>query len=67
MNTFHPKLHDIIMERVKELQIDVLLQDRVKLPQNGYHNDGSEMEVELSSGRKLSADFVVCHPFLCSL
>ncbi|KZT30134.1 FAD/NAD(P)-binding domain-containing protein [Neolentinus lepideus HHB14362 ss-1] len=56
MQTFHPKMHEVIMDRCTELGIDVILGDRVKVPQGGFPTDGSEFEVELTSGRKVPAD-----------
>ncbi|THH12756.1 hypothetical protein EW146_g7395 [Bondarzewia mesenterica] len=59
MNKFHPKLHEIVMERAKELGIEVVLNERVKIPASGFPLDGSEFEVELNSGGKLPADFAI--------
>ncbi|KAK5119744.1 hypothetical protein LTR85_007320 [Meristemomyces frigidus] len=61
MNKFHPGLHDIIAERAKELGIDLVLGTRVKLPAGGYPTDRS-VEVELTDGRKIPADFaIICN------
>lgn len=59
MNRFHPKLHELVLERFKELGVEVILNDRVKIPEGGFPSDGSTFDVELSSGRKVPADFVV--------
>lgn len=59
MNRFHPKLHDIISERSAELGINLKLGSRVKLPPGGYPTDGRAFEVELESGEKIPADFVI--------
>lgn len=59
MNAFHPRMHELIMERCKELGIDVVLGDRVKIPAEGFSNDGREFEIVLSSGRKVTADLAV--------
>lgn len=59
MNKYHPKLHDIIAERCAELGIQLRTGSRVRVPKEGYPTDGSEFEVELEDGSKISADFAV--------
>ncbi|PBP24286.1 hypothetical protein BUE80_DR004847 [Diplocarpon rosae] len=59
MNKFHPKLHAIIAERSAELGIELKLGSRVKLPADGYPNDGRMFEVELEDGTKIPADFAI--------
>ena len=59
MNKFHYKFHDIITERCDELGIDMVLGSRVKLPAKGYPTDGSHFNVELESGKMISADFAI--------
>ncbi|KAI0050109.1 FAD/NAD-P-binding domain-containing protein [Auriscalpium vulgare] len=59
MNNFHPRLNEIILERAKELGIEVVLDDRVVVPADGFPLDGSEFDVKLRSGRTLTADFVI--------
>lgn len=59
MNRFHPKLHDIIMERCQELGIQTKLGSRVKLPPQGYPTDGSVFNVEFEDGSNIPADFAV--------
>lgn len=60
MNRFHPKLHGIIAERAKELDIELVLGSRVKLPEGGFPTDGSTFDVQLVDGRKLeNFDFAI--------
>ncbi|ETW76526.1 hypothetical protein HETIRDRAFT_455065 [Heterobasidion irregulare TC 32-1] len=69
MHTFHPKLHAIIMQRVNDLGIDVVLEDRVIVPEGGFpgavqlgadDHDSKPFEVALRSGRAISnVDFVI--------
>ncbi|KAF5357336.1 hypothetical protein D9758_005941 [Tetrapyrgos nigripes] len=48
MNRFHPKLHEIVMERLNELGIDVVLGKRVVVPEAGFPNDqGKRFNVDL--------------------
>lgn len=67
MNRFHPKLHETVAERFKELGVEVILNDRVKIPEGGFPSGGPTFDVELSSGRKVPADFVVSTPFTIHL
>lgn len=59
MNRFHVGLNDLVMERCKELGIDLELGSRVKLPSHGYPTDGRDFQVELLNGKKIRADFAV--------
>lgn len=59
MDRFHPKLHRIVSTRFKELGVEAILSDRVKVPEGGFSNDGSRFDVETMSGRKGPADFIV--------
>lgn len=60
MNRFHSKLHSIIEERAKDLDIELVLGSRVKLPSGGYPTDGTKFDVELVDGRKVeNFDFAI--------
>lgn len=59
MHTFHPKLHDVISARAEELGINMVLNERVKVREDGFPDDGSEFDVDLLSGGCLRADLVV--------
>jgi len=59
MHKFHPKLHELIAERAEELGIHMVLNERVVVPVYGFPDDGTEFDVELSSGSSLRADLVV--------
>ena len=59
MHKFHPKFHEIIEERCKELGVSMKLGSRVKLPLQGYPTDGSTFIVELENGSSIPADFAV--------
>ncbi|KAI0264925.1 FAD/NAD-P-binding domain-containing protein [Gloeopeniophorella convolvens] len=59
MHKFHPKLHELIAARAEELGVDVLLNERVAIPEGGFPDDGAEFDVELSSGRRLPADLAI--------
>lgn len=60
MNRFHVGLSNLVIERCKELGVDLELGSRVKLPTNGYPTDGSSFQVELLNGKKIPSDFAVC-------
>ena len=77
MHKFHPKLHELISARAEELGLKVVLNERVKVPEDGFPEDGSEFDLELLSGSCLRTDLVVrAHyptflfdthpPFLCT-
>lgn len=60
MNRFHMRLHEIVLARCKELGIEVILGDRVKIPSEGFPTDPkSTFEIELMSGRKVTSNLVV--------
>lgn len=63
MNTFHPRLHEIVLDRCNELGINLILGDRVKVPPSGFPTDPTSIfDVELTSGRKVSTNLAVCYP-----
>ena len=66
MHKFHPKLHELISERAEELGVHMVLNERVKVREEGFPDDGSEFDVDLLSGRRLRADLVVCTFFFFS-
>ncbi|KYG42106.1 hypothetical protein M433DRAFT_74468 [Acidomyces richmondensis BFW] len=59
MNRFHVGLSNLVIERCKELGVDLELGSRVKLPTNGYPTDGSSFQVELLNGKKIPSDFAI--------
>lgn len=59
MNKFHSEFHDTIANRCNELEIDMVLGSRVRLPAEGYPTDGSHFNVELENGMIIPADFAV--------
>ncbi|KZO94367.1 FAD/NAD-P-binding domain-containing protein [Calocera viscosa TUFC12733] len=61
MNNFHPKMHEVIMDRCKELGIDVIVEDRVKVPPAGFPVGKGEFNIQMQSGKTIQADFaIVC-------
>ena len=67
MHKFHPQLHELISARAEELGIKVVLNERVKVPEDGFPVNGTEFDVDLLSGSSLRADLVVrgFHCFVC--
>ncbi|KAI0316943.1 apoptosis-inducing factor [Amylostereum chailletii] len=59
MHKFHPRMHEVLSERAKELGIEVILDDRVQLPEDGFSNDGTPFDIVLKSGRVLPADLAI--------
>ncbi|EEB94847.1 hypothetical protein MPER_06276, partial [Moniliophthora perniciosa FA553] len=62
MNRFGPGLHDIVMDRCKELGIDVVLNNRVVVPPTGFPEGQGSFDVQLSGGGSIKADLV----YLCT-
>ncbi|ESK97225.1 amid-like nadh [Moniliophthora roreri MCA 2997] len=62
MNRFGPSLHDIVMDRCKELGIDVVLNNRVIVPPTGFPEGQGSFDVQLSGGGSMEADLV----YLCT-
>ena len=59
MNRFGPGLHKIVMDRCKELGIDVVLNNRVVVPPGGFEEGQGLFDVQLSGGGSIKADLVV--------
>lgn len=59
MPKFDSKLHDIIKERFDVLGIELITENRVIVPKDGFPSDGSEFEVELKDGRRIPAQLVI--------
>ncbi|THV06155.1 FAD/NAD(P)-binding domain-containing protein [Dendrothele bispora CBS 962.96] len=57
MNRFHSKLHEIVLDRLGELGIDVVLGKRVVVPEGGFPNDEGKMfNVELVPNPNVPAE-----------
>lgn len=63
MPTFHPRLHALLMDRFKELGINTVLGERVRVPAGGFPVGQGAFNIALSSGAMLLADFAVCTLF----
>ncbi|KAJ8076640.1 hypothetical protein PM082_001063 [Marasmius tenuissimus] len=59
LNRFGPALHDVVMKRCKELEIDVILGNRIVIPPTGFLENEGEFEVKLTSGGSVKADLVI--------
>lgn len=59
MPKFHEKFHDIIKKRFDDLGIKFITGSRVVMPADGFPNNGQPFEVELTSGKKVSTEFVI--------
>jgi len=59
MHKFHPKLHELVSARAEELGINLVLNERVKVPEDGFPDDGSEFDVDLLSGSCLRAELLI--------
>ncbi|KAK0190095.1 hypothetical protein F5146DRAFT_651446 [Armillaria mellea] len=53
MSRFHPKLHEIVMEKFKAAGIETVLGQRVTIPEEGFPNDGSEFVISLADGTEI--------------
>lgn len=59
MPHFHEKLHDIIKKRFDELGVRLITSSRVAVPPNGFPNNGSTFEVQLTNDEKVSTDLII--------
>lgn len=60
MNKFRREMHEILSARMVELNVNLILGERVSLPENGFPEDGSEFDILLQSGKTVRADLAVC-------
>ncbi|KAK0201242.1 FAD/NAD-P-binding domain-containing protein [Desarmillaria ectypa] len=59
MSRFHPKLHEIVMEKFKAAGIETVLGQRVTIPKEGFPNDGSEFVISLADGTEVKTEQAV--------
>ncbi|KAJ3760519.1 FAD/NAD-P-binding domain-containing protein [Lentinula raphanica] len=61
LNRFHDGLHEITLERCKELGIDVVLGKRVIIPEGGFplNTTDEEFDIELVGGGSVRGDLVM--------
>ncbi|OXG77339.1 oxidoreductase [Cryptococcus neoformans var. grubii Br795] len=59
MPKFHSKLHEIISNRFKELGVNLVTNNRVSVPAEGFPNDGSTFSVVLKDGTSIPAQLVI--------
>ncbi|KIR26356.1 oxidoreductase [Cryptococcus deuterogattii LA55] len=59
MPRFHPKLHEIVSDRFKELGVHLVTNNRVTVPAEGFPNDGSTFSVTLKDGTSIPAQLVI--------
>ncbi|KAK0449036.1 FAD/NAD-P-binding domain-containing protein [Desarmillaria tabescens] len=61
MSRFHPKLHEIVMEKFKAAGIETILGQRVTIPEEGFPNNGSEFAIALADGTEVKTELaIVC-------
>lgn len=59
MPQYHKKFHEIVKKRFDDLGIDLITGSRVTIPSQGFPNDGTPFNVQLTNGDNVSTDFVV--------
>lgn len=60
MNRFHPKLHSIVLSKLKAADIKTILGKRVSIPATGFPSGGaSEFDIPLSDGTSTTSDLAV--------
>ncbi|KAJ7368460.1 FAD/NAD-P-binding domain-containing protein [Mycena albidolilacea] len=60
MNRFHPELHNVMMKTLDAAGIEVILGQRVKVPEGGHFPlSGPSYNVELADGRLIPADVAI--------
>jgi hypothetical protein len=58
MNRFHPKLHDLALQKLQDLNVEVILNERIPLPKGDPSID-HRTTITLSSGKAFTTDLVV--------
>ncbi|KAJ7094620.1 FAD/NAD-P-binding domain-containing protein [Mycena belliarum] len=60
MNRFHPRLHTEVMKKLDAIGVNVILEQRVKVPPAGHFPlTGPSYDVELADGRLIHADVAI--------
>ncbi|KAJ5260558.1 hypothetical protein N7478_012163 [Penicillium angulare] len=59
MPSFHHKLHEIVKCRFDELGIKLITGARVNIPLEGFPNNGTPFNVQLTNGDSVSTEFVI--------
>lgn len=59
MHQFHSDFHNILKDAFEEKGIELITQARAKVPEGGFRNDGETVDVELTNGQRVSAEFVI--------
>jgi len=59
MPQYHHKFHGLVKKRFDELGVKLITGARVKIPPGGFPTNSSPFDVELTSGQKVSTDFVI--------
>lgn len=59
MPRFHSQFHDIIAERFSELGVDLVLNNRVVIPDGGFPEDGRTFNVQLKDGSEIETQLVI--------
>ncbi|KAJ9397562.1 hypothetical protein DTO282F9_5567 [Paecilomyces variotii] len=59
MPQFHEKFHSLVQKRFDELGVRLITGARVVIPSNGFPDDGSTFQVQLTNGTEIPAGFVI--------
>ncbi|XHG06565.1 hypothetical protein AWENTII_009754 [Aspergillus wentii] len=59
MPQFHGNLHNLVKKRFDELGVRLVTGSRVTVPENGFPNDGSTFNVQLTNGTQVPTQFVI--------
>ncbi|EME43768.1 hypothetical protein DOTSEDRAFT_171613 [Dothistroma septosporum NZE10] len=59
MHQFHNDFHNILKDVFDERDIDLITQARAKVPKGGFLNNGEIIDIDLTNGQSISAEFVI--------
>lgn len=59
MPQYHEKFHELVKKRFDDLGVDLITGSRVSVPPNGFPNNGTPFDVQLTNGETISTEFVI--------
>lgn len=59
MHQFHSDFHKLLKDAFDERGIQLITEARASVPKGGFRNDGSRVDVQLTNGQSVPADFVI--------
>lgn len=59
MPQYHEKFHELVKKRFDDLGVELITGSRVSVPPNGFPNNGTPFDVQLTNGETISTEFVI--------